>query len=129
MTMSRRILSIVLYVTLLLVVLSEVNTLWIGVTNPARFRYTFPGATGALFVVALSTSLAAGLNAVMIWLRKRWAVWLNIVIGLWAMGLIEILQGPRVNELVILVACALSTALPLVLWDSSMRVSIGKVAR
>ena len=46
MTMGRRILSIVLYVALIMVVLSEVNTVWIGVTNPPRFRVNVLGTSG-----------------------------------------------------------------------------------
>jgi hypothetical protein len=113
-----RMLSLVLHVTLALVVLSEANTVWIGATDPARYRTAFPGATGPLYVATLSTALLAGVNAVMIWMKKRWAVWLNVVIGLTSIGLIEIVRGPRATMAVVAVACAISTALPVALWRS-----------
>ncbi|MBI2992622.1 MAG: hypothetical protein HYY48_00405 [Gammaproteobacteria bacterium] len=53
----------------------------------------------------------------MIWLRKRWALWLNVLIGIWSIALLEIVRGPRINAAVILVACATTTLLPLVVWE------------
>lgn len=101
---------------LLLVVLSSIQTIWFGMTNRSAYTAVFPGATGALYYICLLTSLAAGLNCVFIWLRRRWAIWLNVLIGIWSIILIEIVGGPRFNELVVLIACATTTLLPLVVW-------------
>ena len=52
----------------------------------------------------------------MIWLRRRWAVWLNLFLGLWSIALVAVVDGLRVTQLVILVACAVTTFLPMILW-------------
>jgi hypothetical protein len=115
-TTTHRALSCVLHVSLLLVVVAEANTVWIGIADPPRYVAAFPGATGPLFAVMIATSAAAGVNALMIWLRQRWAIWLNLVIGPWSVALIELVGGPRATEVVVLAAWALTTFLPLVVW-------------
>jgi hypothetical protein len=42
----------------------------------------FPGAVGAMFYVAVVTSVCAGADAVAVWLCQKWAIWANLVIGL-----------------------------------------------
>ena len=106
---------------LLLVVLSTINSIWIGVANKPKYLTVFPGANGALYYLTLLTSFTAGANCVMIWRRKRWALWLNVLIGIWSISLIEIVRGPRNNEWVVLIACATTTILPLCVWGSRER--------
>ena len=62
------------------------------------------------------TSAAVGATAIMIWLHRRWAVWLNLFLGLWSIALVEVVEGPRVTQLIILVAWAVTTFLPIILW-------------
>ena len=112
----KKFLNFVLHLMLLLIVLSEINSIWIGIAHKSRYLTVFPGTIGALCYITLVTSFAAGVNCVMIWLRKRWAVWLNILIGLWSISLIEIVHGPRTNEWVVLTACTTTTVLPLAVW-------------
>jgi hypothetical protein len=116
MPATTTILNGVLRAALLLVILAEVNSLWIGLTDIPRYLATFPDATGPLYVATLVTSLAAGANAVMIWLRRTWAIWLNVFIGPWSVVLIELVNGPRSQQAVVLVAWALTTGLALVLF-------------
>jgi hypothetical protein len=108
--------NFVLHLMLMLVILSEARSIWIGIAERTRYLAVFPGAIGALYYLTLAMSFAAGLNCVMIWLKKRWAVWLNILIGLCSISLIEIVQGPRINEWIVLFACATTSVLPLALW-------------
>ena len=117
----KKFLNFVLHLMLLLVVLSELNSIWIGIAHRPRYSAVFPGAKGALYYVSLLTSFAAGTNCIMIWRRKRWAVWLNILIGLWSIGLIEVVHGPRNNEWVVLMACSTTTVLPFAIWGSRER--------
>jgi hypothetical protein len=105
---------------LALVVLSSIQSIWIGLADKAAYLKVFPGAAGLLYYVCLLTSLVAGVNCVFIWIRKRWALWLNVIIGTWSIALVEIVGGPRMNELVILVACATTTLLPLALWKPGL---------
>lgn len=114
-------LGIILHLMLALVVLSSLQSIWIGLSDRAAYLNVFPGAAGALYYVCLLASLAAGVNCLFIWLRKRWALWLNAIIGAGSIALVEVVGGPRMNELVILVACATTTLLPLVVWG--MRIS------
>jgi hypothetical protein len=114
----KKVLGVILRLMLLLVVVSEINSIWVGVADKPRYVAVFPGAAGALYYVTLFTSLAAAMNCLMIWRRKRWAVWLNILIGLWSISLIEIVGGPRNNEWLVLIACATTTILPFALWES-----------
>ena len=111
-----RVFTFILYLMLCLVILSTIHSIWIGIADQARYLAVFPGATGALYYLTLLTSFAAATNCVMIWRRKQWAVWLNVLIGIWSIVLIEIVQGPRVNEAIVLIACATTTILPLMLW-------------
>jgi hypothetical protein len=119
----RKTLTLILHLMLLLVVLSALNSIWIGVANKPRYLSVFPGAVGALYYLTLLTSFASGANCVMIWRKKRWALWLNILIGLWSISLIEIVHGPRNNEWIVLIACATTTVLPFWLWRSGERYS------
>ena len=114
----RQVLNFILHLMLLMVVLSEINSIWVGIAHKAQYQAVFPGAAGALYYLAQATSFAAGGNCILIWRRKRWAVWLNILIGVWSITLIEILHGPRINELIVLAASTVTTVLPLVVWRS-----------
>jgi hypothetical protein len=113
---THRLLSALLHVSLLLVVVAEANSVWIGITDTPRYLAAFPGATGPLFAATIATSAAAGVNALMIWLRQPWAIRANLVIGPLSVALIELARGPRANELIVAVAWALTTFLPLVVW-------------
>jgi hypothetical protein len=106
---------------LLLVVLSSIQSVWIGLTQSARYLAAFPGAHGALYYVTLVTSAIAGVNCILIALRQRWAIWTNVAIGAWSIALLEIVQGARINQIVVLIACATTTILPLILWRSAPR--------
>lgn len=112
----KRILNTFLHLMLLLVVLSSIQSVWIGLTQSARYLAAFPGALGSLYDVTLLTSAIAGANCILIALRRRWAVWANIAIGAWSIALIEIVHGARINQLVVLIACVTTTILPLILW-------------
>jgi len=112
----KRILGIIAYAVLLSVVASSAHSLWIGLAEKARYQDVFPHAKGVLYWITLSASFAAGLNCIFIALRKRWALWLNPLIGLGSIVLLDAVGGPRSNEAVVLVACTLSTALPWYLW-------------
>ena len=113
---THRTLGALLGVVLLLVIAAEINTVRIALTDPSRYVATFPGATGPMFFATLATSLAAALNAVLIWFRQRWAIGFNIVIGLLSIAMIEQVGGPRSSQLVVLSACAVTTLLPMILW-------------
>ena len=99
------------------VVASEINTLRVAFTDPARFALAFPGARDDIhFYAAVVTSAAAGLNCILIAFRQRWALLTNAVIGVWSIVLLRLLGGPVANQIVIAVACATTTLLPLVVW-------------
>ena len=115
----RTTLNLVLHVMLLLVLLTELRSIWTGVADKPRYLAVFPGAVGTLYYATLVTSFAAGVNCVFIWLKKRWALWVNAIIGMWSIALIEIVRGPRVNEAIVLVASTVTTVLPLLLWAST----------
>ena len=110
-------LKVILRLMLILVVLSTIQSIWIGITNKPRYLAVFPAAGGGLYYLTLLTSCAAGANCVAIWRRKRWAVWLNILIGFWSITLIRIVGGPAANQWVVLVASATTTILALLVWD------------
>ena len=121
-SVANRILTAVLYVTLLAVVVSTAQSIWIGFTDPARYQQAFPAARGALYGLTQFTSGVAGLNAVLIALGTRWAIWINPAIGLASIGLLASVGSPRVNLLVVAAACAVSTILPLYLgWARPVR--------
>jgi hypothetical protein len=113
---THRTLGALLRVVLLLVIAAEINTVRIALTDPSRYVATFPGATGPMFFATLAISLAAGLNAVLIWFRKRWAIGLNVLIGLLSIAMIELVRGPGSSQLVVLSTCAVTTLLPIILW-------------
>lgn len=112
----KRAMYLVLYLVLAAVVLSCFRSVWIGLADTVGYQRAFPGAQGVLFGSTLLVSFLAGLNAIFIGLHKRWAIFVNPLIGLASIILIEIVQGPRTNELVVFVACLLSTVMPWYLW-------------
>ena len=114
-------LKLVLRLMLILVVLSSVQSIWIGLTNRPRYLRVFPGAMGGLYYLTLLTSFGAGANCVAIWQTRRWAVWLNILIGAWSIALIGIVGGPRANQWVVLAASATTTVLPFLVWERAAR--------
>jgi hypothetical protein len=117
----KQVLYVVLYVMLLLVVLSSIQSVWIGLTQRARYLAAFPGADIGFYYVTLLTSVAAGANSILIALKLRWAVWTNIAVGAWSVVLLEIVEGARINQAIVLVACASTTILPLILWRPAPR--------
>jgi hypothetical protein len=100
----KRVVALCLYLVLAAVILSEARTFWVALTDRARFEAVFPGAAGAMFYVAVLTSVCAGANAIAVWLRQKWAVWANVVIGFWSMGLVALLGGSRSSQIAILCA-------------------------
>jgi hypothetical protein len=62
------------------------------------------------------TSALAGLNAVMVAARFRWAVWLNVAIGVFSIVLLQIVGAPAVNSFVVAIACAIVAGVPLMTW-------------
>src|SRR5215470_6125975 len=100
----KRLVALCLYLVLAAVILSEARTVWVALTDRARFEAVFPGAAGAMFYVAVLTSVCAGANAIAVWLREKWAVWANVVIGFWSIGLVALLGGPRSSQIAI--SCA-----------------------
>ena len=120
--MIRRALTVLLYLVLLSVVMSCFHSIWVGLVARQRYQAVFPGAQDTMYWVTQSLSLAAGVNSILIALQKRWAILMNPVIGVLSILAIEIVQGPRVNEMVVLVACTLSTAIAWWLWGVRSRV-------
>jgi hypothetical protein len=112
----KRILTAILYVVLLAVALSAVQTIWIALADTARYQRVFPGAQGPLYWITVGASGIAGLNALLIALRNRWAVWLNPFIGLGSIGLLRAVGSPPANQAIVLAACFVSTFLPWYLW-------------
>jgi nitrate reductase NapE component len=100
----KRVIALCLYLILAVVILSEARTVWVALTVRTRFEAVFPGAIGVMFYVAVITSVCAGANVVAVWLRQKWAVWANVVIGLWSIVLVALLGGPRSSQIII--ACA-----------------------
>jgi len=70
----KRVVALCLYLVLAAVILSEARTVWVALTDRARFEAVFPGAAGAMFYVAVLTSVCGGANAIAVWLRQKWAV-------------------------------------------------------
>ncbi len=95
---------VVLRVLLLLVILAEANSLLQANINPSKYMMVFPGASGFLFYLSQLTSFAALANCIMIWLWKKWAIWTNVIIGVWSIILVQIVEGPPVNQIIILAA-------------------------
>jgi hypothetical protein len=112
----KRTLTAILYIVLLVVALSAVHTIWIALADTARYQRVFPGARGPLYWITVGASAVAGLNALLIALRRQWAVWLNPVIGLWSIGLLRAVGSPTANQAIVLAACFVSTFLPWYLW-------------
>ena len=108
--------TIALRAALLLVVWAEASSIWVGLTDRPRYAIAFPAATGALYWVTIATSLAAGLNAIVLWVPRPWAIALNVAIGAWSIILIEIVGGPRVNQAIAGIACAVTTTLAWLVW-------------
>ena len=97
----KRIASLFLYLILAAVIVSEARTVWVALGDRQRFEAVFPGAVGAMFYVAIIASGCAGANAIAVWLRQGWAVWANVVIGLWSIALVALLGGPRSSQITI----------------------------
>jgi len=119
---TRTILTVILYLMLASVIVSTFQSVWIGIADKAKYLSVFPRATGILFPATLLTSVLAGANCILIWQRRRWAVWLNLVIGVSSIAQIELVGGPRLNEAIVSVACATTTGLPLLLWKAEKQV-------
>jgi hypothetical protein len=100
----KRVVAVCLYLVLTAVILSEARTVWVALSDRARFEAVFPRAVGAMFYVALITSICAGANAIAVWLHRKWAVWTNLVIGLWSTVLVTLLGGSRSSQITILCA-------------------------
>jgi hypothetical protein len=120
---ARRVANVVLRVVLVMVFVAEANTVWTYIADRETYRAAFPAATTQMLTLTVWTSAAVGVTAVLIWLHKRWAVWLNLVLGLWSLALVELVDGSRMTQLVILVAWAVTTFLPMVLWRNERPVS------
>jgi len=112
----RRTLYAVTYLVLLSVVVSCLNSVWIGLTDLDRYQSVFPNAQGAILWATMLLSFLAATNAILIGFQNKWAILANPLIGLISIILIELVDGPRRNEIVIFVACTLSTAIPWYLW-------------
>jgi len=104
--MMKRIIALCLYVVLAAVILSEIRTVWVALTDRVRFTLVFPGAVGVMYYVAVVTSVCAGVNAVAVWLKHRWAIWANVVIGVWSIILVGITVGPLGSQIIIFFATA-----------------------
>jgi hypothetical protein len=100
-----------LRVALAVVIWAELSSLWVGFTDRARFAIAFPRAEGALFAAAQITTALVAVTAVLLWLNRRWAIPLNVALGVWSVVLIQVAQGPVVNQLIVITACAVTTAL------------------
>lgn len=113
---TRAALLAILYVMLLLVVISEARTVFVALAEKDRFIQALPGTAGRWFPVFVATSAAAGITAILVGARMRWAVWLNLAIGLWSILLLVVIGAPAVNALIVLVACAVTTGVPFLTW-------------
>jgi hypothetical protein len=112
----RRALLILFYVTATLVVVSEARTVWLALADKQRFLDLLPGTNGPFFAVFVMTSALAGLNAVLVGLRLRWAVWLNIAIGIWSILLLQLVRAPLANSIIVAIACGVTSGVPLITW-------------
>lgn len=112
----RRALLIAFYTTLALVIVSEARTVFVALIERDRFVATVPAARGAWLRVIVATSAAAGLNAILVGLRIRWAVWVNLAIGAWSILLLILVRAPLTNAAVVAVACAVTVGVPLLTW-------------
>ena len=117
---TNRLLSAVLYGILFAVALSSLQTLWVAAMDQPRYQATFPGARGWLYWTTLLLSSLAGANAIGIGLRFRWAVWVNPLIGSSSIVLLRVVGSPPMNQVVVLIACLLSTLLPCYLWPAEV---------
>jgi len=113
----KRIITLCLYVSLAAVILSEIRTVWVAIADRTRFLSVFPGAVGVMYYIAVVTSACAGANAIAVWLRQRWAIWANVVIGIWSILLVRILSGPRASQITILCATVAVLIFALLLPD------------
>jgi hypothetical protein len=121
--MTRRLLTVVVYVVLLAVGVSCFRSVWVGMVARPQYEAVFPGARGGVYWATQGLSLAAGVNSILIGLRRRWAIMVNPAIGLLSIVAIEMARGPRANEGVVLVACSVSTVLAWHLWGTPARSS------
>jgi hypothetical protein len=111
----KRLVTFCLYFVLAAVVLSEVRTVWVATSAPDHFRQMLPGAVGFMYYLAVVTSVSAGLNAIAVWLKQKWAVWANVIIGAWSIILVRVVDGPRTSQVVIFCATASVLVLSLLL--------------
>jgi hypothetical protein len=100
-------------VALALVIWAELSSLWVSFTDPGRYAIAFPRAVGMLYTLTQITTAIVAITAVLLWLGKRWAIPLNVAIGMWSVVLIQIAGGPFVNQVIVVVACAITTGLSL----------------
>jgi hypothetical protein len=108
--------TLALRLALALVIWAELSSLWVSVTDPARYAIAFPKALGAWYPITQLTTLLVAVTAVLLWLGQRWAIALNVALGVWSVVLIGITEGPLVNQLIVMTACTVTTALALVQW-------------
>ena len=103
-----------LRVALTLVIWAELSSLWVSFTDPARYAIAFPAAVGPWYAVTQVTTMLVAITSVLLWLGQRWAIPLNVALGVWSVILIQITDGPFVNQLIVVIACTVTTALSLV---------------
>lgn len=87
-----------------MVILSELNSILQANLSPDRYLMSFPSMTEPVFYLAQLTHIAVLANCVMIWLWKKWAVWTNVVIGVWSIILVQIVDGALVIQVIIFAA-------------------------
>jgi hypothetical protein len=108
---------IALKVLLLIVIFAECNSILQANVYPTKYVMIFPGATGFLFYLSQLTSFAALANCILIWLWKKWAIWANVIIGVWSIILVQIVEGSHVNQFIILLATIGILVLSLLVLD------------
>jgi len=87
-----------------MVILSELNSILQANLSPDRYLMSFPSMTEPVFYLAQLTHIAVLASCVMIWLWKKWAVWTNVVIGVWSIILVQIVDGALVIQVIIFAA-------------------------
>jgi hypothetical protein len=113
---KRQLAFVILYATLALVVISEARTVFLAMFEPERFLRALPGVARAWLPVIIATSAAAGIAAILVGARVRWAVWLNLAIGLWSILLLNLVRAPATNSAIVSAACTISVGVPLLTW-------------
>jgi hypothetical protein len=106
---------------LALVIVSEMRTVWFAIADRQRFIAYLPGTNGPLLPIFVATSALAGINAVLIGLQRRWAVWLNIAIGFWSILLLRLAHAPPANSIIVAIACAVTSVIPFLTWMRDAR--------